>query len=110
MLEKNIEICYNESIKAEKAGVAIMHKIISNYLSEFCDDNFISPDEKESKKFEYFINYCIACSKYCDDVDIMDITTQEDDAGIDGILIFIDGELVSTDEEAKKSLQVIKRI
>ena len=102
MLEKTKETCYNMSINIKKADSKVMHKIISNYLNEFCDDNFISSDEKESKKFEYFINYCIACSKYCDDVDVKDITTQEDDAGIDGILFFIDGELISTVEEAKK--------
>ena len=102
MLEKISKICYNKPINIEKVNMTAMHKIISNYLNEFCNDNFISLEEKESKKFEYFINYCIACSKYCDDVDVRDITTQEDDAGIDGILFFIDGELISTCDEARE--------
>ena len=101
-LVKKEKICYNMSAKIKKVDIKVMHKIILNYLNEFCEDNFISSEEKESKKFEYFINYCIASSKYCDDVNVEDITAQEDDSGIDGILFFIDGELVFTIDEARK--------
>ncbi len=109
MLERNEEICYNMSNNCNRIGIIAMHKIISNYVNEFCEDNFISDKESEGKKFEYFINYCVASSKYCDDADVVDITTKEDDAGIDGILVFIDGELITTEAEAQKCFESNKR-
>jgi hypothetical protein len=109
MLEKNDKICYNTLKNCNQRGIIAMHKIISAYINEFCDDSFISETEKESKKFEYFINYCLSCSKYCDDVNVLEVTTQEDDAGLDGILIFIDGQLITTVDEAKKCFESHKR-
>ncbi len=108
MLERNDKMCYNIP-KSNEKGIIVMHKIILNYVNEFCEDNFISDKETESKKFEYFINYCIACSKYCDNADVNDITTKEDDAGIDGILVFIDDELITTEAEARKCFESNKR-
>ena len=101
MVENKVNLCYNNQKKVEEMGIMTMHKIISNYVNEYCEQNFIDESEKDSKKFEYFINYCIAYTKYCDDIDILDLTTDEDDAGIDGIIFVIDSNIVTTVEEAK---------
>lgn len=97
MLENNIELWYNK----EKNGVGkkVMHKIISSYLKHFCQDNVI--ETSDEKAFEYFVNYCVAYSAYPSNIDFTEITSDEDDCGIDGIIFIIDGELISTIEEAR---------
>ena len=77
-----------------------MHRIIKSNLKTFCDEKSISENEKESKKFECFANYCVVYEVYGDDFDVWNITSAEDDQGIDGIAYLIDNELVTTYDEA----------
>ena len=87
-----------------------MHRIIQSYVKTFCEDNGISQQVKEDKQFEYFANYCIIRSFYPEDFDPQLITTDEgDDAGIDGISFLIDGELVTTLNEAQDIFKRPKR-
>ena len=86
-----------------------MHRILSSNLRTFCEEKSISEKEEESKQFEYFVNYCIIHDAYGFDFDIWNTTSAEDDQGIDGIAFLIDGELVTTDDEAKTVLSKHKR-
>lgn len=88
-----------------------MHKIIESHLKTFIEKYELY--NNRDKQFEYFVNFCIASKYFSGRINPIDITTDEDDAGIDGIFFVIDDELVLTLEDAKvifeshkKSLEV----
>ena len=83
-----------------------MHRIIKNYLNTFVDENSINPAVPEEKQFEIFANYCVIRSFYPEEFDAEAITTDENDAGIDGVCYIIDGEVVSSVDEA---IDIFKR-
>jgi AIPR protein len=85
-----------------------MHRIISSHLKTFSNEHEIESME-EQKRFEYFVNYCVASKFYSGRIDPSDITTSDDDAGIDGIIIIADGELVTTEEEINSIFESHKR-
>jgi hypothetical protein len=76
-----------------------MHIILEKYTNELCQ-NFEHDKLSDSKKFEIFCNYCTVSKHYFGRFDPIDVTTDEDDASIDGIAIIIDGELVRTIDDA----------
>lgn len=86
-----------------------MHRIIKSYLDAFSEDNLLE-QEKESRQFEYFSNYCIVYNKFPSSFDFKDVTNDFIDAGIDGLAFLIDDELATTLDEAKKYFHVRKRI
>ena len=86
-----------------------MHRIIASYLNTFCEENFISPALEESKRFELFANYCVIKSIYPEDVNPENITSGVPDTGIDGICFFIDGEIITSVNEAETILSRPKR-
>ncbi|MEG3923039.1 AIPR family protein [Microcoleus sp. T3_A4] len=75
-----------------------MHKIISSSLKTFSEEHCIE-SMNEAKRFEHFVNYCIASKYYSGRIDTSGITTGDEDPGIDGVIIIVDGELVTTEEE-----------
>lgn len=78
-----------------------MNRIIKSYLQTFSNDNFLDTDE-ESRKFEYFANYCITFDRYPSEFDFREVTSGSDDEGIDGIAFLVDNELATTIDEVKK--------
>lgn len=82
-----------------------MHTVLKGLVSAFAKD-FSYPLNDESKNFEYFVNYLIVC-QHLNDLSFQprDITTQEDDASLDGIAILMDNELVTSIEMAKEILE-----
>lgn len=78
-----------------------MNRIIKGNLQTFCEEKSIPEGEKETKKFEFFVNYCIVHEVFSENFDVWDITTLEDDQGIDGIAFLIDDELATTYDEAE---------
>lgn len=75
-----------------------MHRIIKTHLNKFLSEKGI--DESDiSKQFEYFVNYCIVSRFFSGKFDVLDITTSDEDAGIDGIAVIADGELITTVDE-----------
>ena len=86
-----------------------MHRIIESYMNTFCDESFISKEIEESKRFEFFANHCVIRSFYPEDFGVESITSEEDDAGIDGICFLIDGEMVATPSEAEAIFKRPKR-
>ncbi|MGC1246865.1 MAG: AIPR family protein [Spirulinaceae cyanobacterium] len=85
-----------------------MHRIISSHLKTFSKEHEIE-SSKETERFEHFVNYCIASKYYSGRIDTSDITTGNDDAGIDGIIIIADGELITTEEEISDIFESHKR-
>lgn len=76
-----------------------MHIILKNHTNELAND-FGHHDLIESKKFEMFCNYCTISKHFLGRFDPLDVTTDEDDASIDGLVIIIDGDLVRTPDDA----------
>ncbi len=76
-----------------------MHKIVVAHLKRFVAEHSLE-NLDESKQFERFSNFCIAYKFYPARFDINCITSEDDDAGIDGIAFIVDGELVTTPDEA----------
>lgn len=62
----------------------------------------------ESKLFEILCNYCIVSKFFFGRFDPKDITSEEDDASIDGIAFIIDGELITTVDDAEVLFQTHK--
>lgn len=81
-----------------------MHIILNTHTNELSAD-FEHQDLSESKKFEMFCNYCCVSKHFFGRFDPIDVTTDEDDASIDGIAIIIDGDLIRTVDDA---LEVFK--
>lgn len=77
-----------------------MHRIIESCVKQFGLENDIESEEL-SKQFEYFVNYVIAYEKYPSNFDFKELTTDDVDGGIDGVMFFIDDELATTLEEVK---------
>ncbi|QXH55128.1 AIPR family protein [Pseudomonas maumuensis] len=77
-----------------------MHIIIENHIEGLQKDFQFPKKTPESKLFEYFSNYCITSKHYLGRFNPKDITTDEDDASIDGISIIIDGDLITTVDDA----------
>lgn len=80
-----------------------MHVVLNQYVNELKDQYGF--DEKETKLFEYFANVCILSDRYSGKINPQEITTSGDDAGIDGLIIIIDGEVVLTEDDALVSFQ-----
>lgn len=84
-----------------------MHPIVNQYVKEVVA-NFNLEDETESKQFEYFCNYLVVSKHYLGRFNPVDVTTQEDDASIDGIAFIIDGEIISTVDDAEQAFKTHK--
>ena len=76
-----------------------MHIILENHTNKLSSD-FEHQDLSESKKFEIFCNYCCVSKHFLGRFNPLVVTTDEDDASIDGIAIIIDGDLVQTLDDA----------
>jgi len=85
-----------------------MDRIINSHFNSFVH-SFGLNDYTETKQFEFFANYCIASKYSFSKVEPENITSDEDDAGIDGIIFFLDNEIVSTIEEFQEVLDRPKR-
>jgi len=85
-----------------------MHRIIKTHLKKFIADKGIV-EANISKQFEMFVNYCLISRYFTGKFDVVDITTTDEDAGIDGIAIIADGELVTTMEEVEALFSSHKR-
>jgi hypothetical protein len=75
-----------------------MHKVVLAHLNKFVTEYSLEGLD-ESKQFERFSNFCLVYKFYSTRFDISCITSEDDDAGIDGIAFIVDGELVTTPDE-----------
>lgn len=77
-----------------------MHIILQKNVEELSSDHGLS-EYSASKKFEFFCNFCSISKKYLGRFNPKDVTTDVDDAAIDGIAVIIDGELIITPDDAE---------
>ncbi|MDM0086892.1 MULTISPECIES: AIPR family protein [unclassified Variovorax] len=84
-----------------------MHLILKNHVHELAR-NFEHEGLKASKLFEYFCNYCVVSKHYLGRFDPAGVTTEEDDASLDGVAIVIDGDLITTTDDAKEAFKTHK--
>ena len=75
-----------------------MHIILKNHVNELAID-FEHVNFQESKLFELFCNYCVVSKHYLGRFDPLNITSEEDDASLDGVAIIVDGDLVTTTDD-----------
>jgi hypothetical protein len=80
-----------------------MHPVLNQYIDDLA--SMLELEDGEAKLFEYFCNYVITSKSYLGRFNPVDVTTQEDDASIDGITILIDGELILTVEDAEAAFE-----
>ena len=73
----------------------ILKKNVESIKEEFQFDNY-----NEAKLFEIFCNYCIVKKYFLGRFNPIEVTTDEDDASLDGIAFIIDGELITTEDDA----------
>lgn len=83
-----------------------MHAILEQYVQDLSTQFEI--EAEESKLFEYFCNYVIASKKYLGRFNPVDITTQEDDASLDGVIFIVDGELIYNIDDAEAAFNTHK--
>ncbi|WP_438712243.1 AIPR family protein [Aquimarina muelleri] len=83
-----------------------MHIILKKNIEEIQKE--FDFDESESKLFELFCNFCIVSKSYLGRFNPDIVTTDEDDASIDGLCFIIDGELITTKEDAEQSFDTHK--
>lgn len=79
-----------------------MHILVKSHVQELIKD-FSYEGYKESKLFEFLCNYCIVSKHFFGRFQPEDVTTDEDDASIDGIAVIVDGDLIGTEEDAIKA-------
>ncbi len=78
-----------------------MHIILKKNVDELIADHELE-GHTASKQFEFFCNFCAISKKYLGRFNPKDVTTDADDAAIDGIGIVIDGELVISPDDAEQ--------
>ncbi|CRL60739.1 AIPR family protein [Proteus vulgaris] len=84
-----------------------MHPLLSQYVEDLAGE-FEYTGQEPSKIFEYFCNYVILSRYFLGRFNPIDITTQEDDASLDGIAFIIDGELIITPDDANSAFNTHK--
>ncbi|MDY6992629.1 MAG: AIPR family protein [Pseudomonadota bacterium] len=77
-----------------------MHRIIKTHLDSFVKSHGFE-QLGEAKQFELFVNYSILAARLVNTYELDDVTTSDEDDGIDGLAIIIDEELVISYEDAE---------
>ncbi|MET7706195.1 AIPR family protein [Micromonospora sp. NPDC005413] len=77
-----------------------MDRITKSYLNVFQAEQSL-PDMSESDLFEHFASFCAVSDCYDEEFDIADVVIgEEDDLGIDGIAIIVNGIIATSVDEA----------
>lgn len=84
-----------------------MHILLKQNSDDLATINDIQ-EKDQDKLFEYFCNYVVTSKFYLGRFRPQDITTQEDDASLDGIAFIIDGELITTVDDATSAFDTHK--
>lgn len=85
-----------------------MNRIIKSHLENF-KLNAGLEDLNTEDSFEHFINYCVGYKHTGSPFDTYAVTTDDPDAGIDGIICLVDNEIVTTQEECEQIFKRSKR-
>ena len=84
-----------------------MHIILKNHVEELARD-FEYSDLQPSKQFERFCNYCMVSKFFFGRFSPAVVTSEEDDASIDGLAVVIDGDLITTIDDANEVFKTHK--
>lgn len=84
-----------------------MHIILKNHVEELARD-FEYEDLSVPEKFERFCNYCVVSKGFFGRFSPTVVTTDEDDASIDGLAIIVDGDLITTVDDATEVFKTHK--
>jgi hypothetical protein len=84
-----------------------MHIILKNHVDELARD-FEYADLPVSKQFERFCNYCVVSKQFFGRFSPAVVTSEEDDASIDGLAIVVDGDLITTVDDATEVFKTHK--
>lgn len=85
-----------------------MHRIIQSHLKSFAT-SFGLESIAEPTQFEKFCTYSILSSRYSTEFELDDVTTSEEDDGIDGISIVINEKPCTSEDEAKQIFESTRR-
>ena len=86
-----------------------MDRITKSLVDGFMEGQAIS-DLDESSAFELFVNHCISYRECGREITADDITLADDEVGIDGLAIIVNGHLVSSKEEVDDIIQSDKQL
>lgn len=84
-----------------------MDRITKNLLESFLNQFEIKP-ESESSDFEKFCNYSIIKNEFNNEFEIEDVSTGEDNHGIDGLGIIVNNQFINTTEEVEDIIKETK--
>ena len=84
-----------------------MHVILQQYIDDLCESYELT-GSSESKLFELFCNYCVVSKYYLSRFNPKSVTTDRDDASLDGIAFIINGDLVQTKDDAEEAFNTHK--
>lgn len=84
-----------------------MHIILKNHVDELARD-FEYEALADSKKFERFCNYSVVSKFFFGRFSPAVVTSEDDDASIDGLGIVVDGDLITTVDDANEVFKTHK--
>jgi AIPR protein len=83
-----------------------MDRVTKSYLEEFRVEQSLG-EMPESDVFEFFADYCVVSNLYDEEFDAADVHVGgEDDLGIDGLAIIVNGVLINSVDEAEDLLDL----
>lgn len=77
-----------------------MHRIVKSHLDSFISEHGFSNDP-EAIQFEKFCNYCFLHQRVASKLDLDDVTTADDDDGMDGVALIVNEDLLQSAEDAR---------
>lgn len=84
-----------------------MDRVTKSYLDQFRVEQSLGDKTAESDVFEYFADYCVVSNLHEEEFDVANVHVGgEDDLGIDGLAIIVNGVLVSSVDEADDLLDL----
>jgi hypothetical protein len=93
-----------------KKGLIDMDRITKSLINELLANEELN-SEGDSKDFEKLVNYCVVSNEYSKTFDLNLVTVGEGgDTGIDGVAIFVNGQLIEDKEEVDDLLERNSRL
>lgn len=85
-----------------------MNRIIKSHVESFRATNGLE-DLDMAYSLEHFVNYCVGYKHTGAPFDTHTVTTDDPDAGIDGVICLVDNEIVTTAEDCEEIFKRSKR-
>ena len=109
-IEKNKKPWYNIPIKCRIIGGNMLDRITNSLIEQVKNDVELNISE-ETKLFEYFTNYCAACNENgTENLNIEELNTGNNNPGIDGIAIVVNGRYVYSTTDIDELIRINKTL